>query len=341
MTNNLRMCRICDIQGNHPTYSVREMMFGTRKVFHYFQCTACGCLQVDEIPEDLGRFYPPDYYSFNLKPTPQKHGIPYRWLQKQRCRTALFGKGFKLNALLKSSIELPTELFDRAGGISTGEVLKKCGVTGFSARFLDVGCGTYSHWLTNLAGLGFHNLIGADPFINEDQRHGNVHIFKRELRDIEGKFDLITLHHSLEHMPRQLEVLQAARMRLKEGGTCLVRIPIVSSQVWEKYGVNWIELDAPRHLYLHSVKSISDIGKRAGLELTDIVYDSLSLEFYGSEQYLRDIPLNDPRSLCMNSNSNLFTPSEKAMFESMAAKANAERCGGRAGFYFRTSGNTK
>lgn len=340
MTCSLNTCRICGVQGKHPVYDVREMMFGTREAFYYFQCTACGCLQIKEIPEDLGRFYPPDYYSFSLKPKLPGHGALYRWLQKPRCRTALFGKGFKLNALLKPHIELPTELFEKAGGISTGEVLKKCGIKDFSACFLDVGCGTYSHWLTHLGGLGFHNLLGADPFINADKYHGNIRIFKRELNDIEGKFDLITLHHSLEHMPRQREVLQAARARLKEGGVCLVRIPIVSSLAWEKYGVSWVELDAPRHLYLHSVSSITDIGRRAGLELTDIVYDSLPLEFYGSEQYLRDIPLNDPNSLWVNPDSTIFTPQEKVGFDTMAAKVNTERCGGRAGFYFRAGSQT-
>lgn len=335
MITQLHTCRICGAEAHHSSCDVREMMFGTREVFRYFQCSACGCLQIAGIPDDLSRFYPPNYYSFSLKPKPPRHGALYRWFQKQRCRTALFGMGFKLNALLKPHIELPTALFNQAGGISTGDVLKKCGITDFSARFLDVGCGTYSHWLTHLAGLGFNNLVGADPFIHADQRHGNVHIFKRELQDIEGKFDLITLHHSLEHMPRQLEVLQAARARLKDGGTCLVRIPIVSSLAWEKYGVNWVELDAPRHLYLHSVDSITDIGRRAGLALTDIVYDALPLEFYGSEQYLRDIPLNDPNSLWVNPDSTLFTPQEKAGFDAMATQANAERCGGRAGFYFR------
>lgn len=340
MTSNLHTCRICGVQDNHPIYDVREMMFGTREIFHYFQCTACGCLQIDEIPEDLGRFYPPDYYSFSLKPISPKHSALYRWLQKQRCRTMLFGRGFKLNALLKSHIELPKELFEKAGGIGTGEVLRKSGVTDFSASFLDVGCGTYSNWLTHLAGLGFRNLVGADPFINADQHHGNIRIFKRELDDIVGKFDLITLNHSLEHMPRQLAVLQAARARLKDGGACLVRIPIVSSYVWEQYGVNWVELDAPRHLYLHSVGSITDIGRRAGLELYDIVFDSQPFEFYGSEQYARDIALNDSRSLWLNPKSDLFSPQEKADFEAIAAKVNAESCAGRAGFYFRTARET-
>lgn len=337
MTTNLNTCRICGVQQNHPIYDVREMMFGTREVFRYFQCTVCGCLQIEEIPDDVGRFYPSDYYSFSLKPKPPRHGALYRWFQKQRCRTALFGKGYKLSALLKPYIELPTELFEQAAGISTGEVLTKCGITNFSARFLDVGCGTYSHWLTHLAGLGFHDLVGADPFINADQRHGDIRIFKRELDDIGGEFELITLNHSLEHMPRQIETLNFARKRLKKGGTCLVRIPLASSYVWEKYGVNWVELDAPRHLYLHSVFSITEMGQRAGLELYDVVYDSVPFEFYGSEQYARGIPLNNPRSLSMNPDSDLFSQQEKANFVAMASRVNAEHCGGRAGFYFRAT----
>jgi SAM-dependent methyltransferase len=311
------------------------MMFGSREVFRYFQCTACGCLQADEITADFGRFYPSDYYSFNLTPPPPKHGALHRWLQKQRCRTALFEKGYKLNTLLKPYVELPTALFEKSGGIPPGEILRKCSLKDFSARFLDVGCGAHSKWLAALAGLGFYNLVGVDPFIPADQQHGNIRIFKRELEGIEGTFDLITLHHSLEHISDQLSLLKAVRARLGKGGTCLVRIPIVPSHAWEKYGTNWVELDAPRHLFLHSVGSITDLGRQAGLELYDVVYDSLSFEFYGSEQYARDIPLNDPRSLWINPDSDLFTPEEKENFEAMAVKVNAERRGGRAGFYLR------
>lgn len=335
MNTALKVCRICGTHAHHPVYEAREMMFGSREVFHYFQCTACGCLQREEIPENLGQFYPSNYYSFNLENEPSTHGAIYRWLQKQRCRTVLFEKNFKLNELLKPYIKLPTALHERSGGIPPRELLRKCGLQDFSTRFLDVGCGTHSKWLSVLAGLGFHHLVGADPFIPSDQQHGNVHIFKRELKDIEGRFDLITFHHSLEHIPDQHGLLKAAHARLKKGGTCLVRIPTVSSYAWEKYGTNWVELDAPRHLFLHSVDSITRAARQAGLELYDVVYDALPFEFYGSEQYARDIPLNDPRSLWVNPDSDLFTPEEKMHFDSMALKVNAERSGGRAGFYFR------
>ena len=61
--NNLQ-CRICDARAAAPIYRLREMFFGTREEFDYFKCPSCGCVQIVEIPEDIGRHYPSDYYSF-------------------------------------------------------------------------------------------------------------------------------------------------------------------------------------------------------------------------------------------------------------------------------------
>ena len=63
-------CRICDSPGPHPDYVVREMQFGTREEFPYFQCVSCSCLQIVEIPADMGRHYPADYYSYTPPPGP-------------------------------------------------------------------------------------------------------------------------------------------------------------------------------------------------------------------------------------------------------------------------------
>jgi len=327
-------CRVCGTIGEHEKYEVREMMFGTREKFSYFQCKNCQCLQISEIPDNLGRFYPSDYYSLSLRPEPETGNRAYRWLQKQVSRTALFDRGYKLNSILKKFVDLPSEIHDPFAGLSTGNVIRKSGVTSFSAQILDIGCGSYSPWLTNLSRLGFENLTGADPFIDSDHHYQNIHIYRRKVEEIDGKYDLITLHHSLEHMPCQLDALLAIKSLLRPGGVCLIRIPLVSSYVWEKYGVNWVELDAPRHLYLHSIKSIKHLGNLADLTLTDIVHDSLPFEFYGSEQYQRDIPLNAPQSLWREPESSLFTEEEKEQFVKLAKRVNEDKSGGRAGFYF-------
>jgi SAM-dependent methyltransferase len=313
------------------------MMFGTGEEFEYFQYPSCDCLQISVIPVDPAQYYPSTYYSFAVKPTPSSTTAMQRWLHKQRCRNAIFGRGYRLNALLRSFVPLPEAIHRRSGGLGTGEVLKKARIGGFGSRFLDVGCGAFSPWLQDLSELGFNHLVGVDPYIEKDQRHGKIRVYKRQLSEIGGEFDLISFNHSLEHVADQAQALTDARARLAPGGTLLIRVPLVSSLVWERYGVNWVELDAPRHFYLHSIQSLTGLARSHGLELAELVHDSVPFEFYGSEQYVRGIPLTDERSLWVNESSDLFTETEKAEFQALAQQVNREGRGGRASFYFRAA----
>lgn len=54
-------CRICASAAIRVFYA-REMMFGTREVFQYFECTDCGCVQILSYPDDIARQYPKEYY---------------------------------------------------------------------------------------------------------------------------------------------------------------------------------------------------------------------------------------------------------------------------------------
>jgi SAM-dependent methyltransferase len=322
-------CRICGSAGNHELYRAREMMFGTREEYEYYRCNGCGCLQIVEIPADLKRAYPRGYFSFRQRENGRTGHPFYQFLQKQRCRNALFGRGYKLNRLLSHVVALPEELYE------VGPTIRRCGIRSFQDSFLDVGCGSSSRWLHSLRRLGFTNLVGVDPYISESTVHDGVQIRKKYISETYGKFSLITFHHSLEHMPDQLSALMDAKRLLLSDGICLVRIPIVSSYAWEKYGTNWVELDPPRHLYLHSKKSIELLGNMAGFELYDIIYDSDMLQFYGSEQYMRQIPLMAENSYHINETSDIFSPQELAHFEHMAKEVNEKEIGGRAAFYFR------
>lgn len=76
---------------------------------------------------------------------------------------------------------------------------------------------------------------------------------------------------------------------LAEDGRLLIRIPVSDSFAYRKYGVNWYQLDAPRHLFLHTVRSISLLAKEHGFILKQVNYDSTEGQFMNSEKYCRDI----------------------------------------------------
>ncbi len=327
-------CRICNTEDIHPTFVGREMMFGTRENFEYFQCKSCNCLQITEIPNDLSKFYPKNYYSLNKQP-PDHYSTLRSFLLKQRFRNALFGIGYKVNKIISYFVDIPTLRVDNVLPITT--FLKKANIKNFSTRFLDVGCGQNSTWLNNLHQIGFKNVVGVDPFIEADTNHNGVKIYKRQINEMSGRFDFISFHHSLEHIPDQIYTLKSASELLSEDGVIIIRIPIVSSYAWRHYGVDWVEMDPPRHLYLHSCESIKIAGKKAGLILYDTIYDSLNLEFYGSEQYKRDIPLTASNSYWINRDHQIFTKEDMENYNNLADVVNKNNDGGRASFFFKKS----
>jgi len=51
-------CKICGNKENNTEYTAREMMFGFRDEFNYFQCNNCQCLQIESFPENISKYYP-------------------------------------------------------------------------------------------------------------------------------------------------------------------------------------------------------------------------------------------------------------------------------------------
>ena len=252
---------------------------------------------------------------------------------RQRVRPALFGKGIRLARLFSRGARLPDAFYE-----SHPQVLREAQLSGFAANILDVGCGDAARWLRNLSDLGFKRLWGVDPHIKTTRNENGVQLVKSNLTEFangrDGQFELVSFHHSLEHIPDQSEVLKAAARLLKPKGSCVVRIPALPCSAWNLYGIDWVELDAPRHLYIHSHNSLQFLAERSGLKLRTITFDTSSFEFFGSEQYRRDIPLTDPRSLWIDPKSTLFSDDEKNRFEEMAREANRLGTAGRAVFVF-------
>lgn len=276
------MCEECKICGNADTnrvHMVREMAFGLRDEFPYLECSKCGCLQLMKIPANMNRYYPSTYYSF------QRHGWVKTMVRHQWSAHA-YGKPNPLGWALS--------MFFVPNGAM--QAVRRTGIAK-DARVLDVGCGS-GRLLLDLAHLGFRNLTGVDPFIGNDIAYENgVKVYKRSLNEMEAGFDLVMLHHSYEHMDAPREVMQSLSRLLKPGGKAIIRIPVASSFAWRTYGVNWVNLDAPRHFYLHTFKSIEFLTHETGLKIEKIIHEGNDEQFWASEQFARDIPSNDPRSI--------------------------------------------
>jgi SAM-dependent methyltransferase len=206
------------------------------------------------------------------------------------------------------------------------------------SSLLDVGSGM-GHLLFFLRGLGFSHLIGIDPFIHADRHFpGGITVLKRRLGDISGHFDHIVLNHSFEHMGAPLEVLKQLRALLAPGGQLIISTPVASSFAWREYGRDWVQLDAPRHLFIHTHRSLELLAERAGLRIADVVYDSTEFQFWGSEQYRVGIPLSDRRSYAVSRRRSIFTRETIERYRLRAHALNSTADGDSASFYLETKG---
>lgn len=320
-------CQICGNGAGNQLHLAREMMLGLRDEFEYVECAACGTLQIAEIP-DLPRYYPPDYYSFGESVAPV--GLPTNFKRRLAARFAagylVSGRGF-----VGKKIEERRDWIER----EFPAFLQRVNLNfNHGSRILDFGCGT-GKLLNLLRYFGFSNLVGADAYIEKDIFYPNgVKIYKRPLEELEPFFDFIMLHHSFEHLPRPLDALREIHRLLRPDRFCLIRLP-VASFAWEKYNVNWVQLDPPRHLFLFTEKSLRFAAEKAGFVVERVVYDSESFQFWASEQYLRDIPLTDSRSYHGDIAASIFTSEELDDWEKQARILNAQGRGDQACFYLR------
>jgi len=94
-----------------------------------------------------------------------------------------------------------------------------------------------------------------------------------------------------------------------------------------------VQLDAPRHLFLHTLKSMEILAAGSGFKVRDVVFDSTDFQFWASEQYQRDIPLKDKRSYALDPANSLFSPSEILRFKETARELNRNGEGDSACFY--------
>jgi 2-polyprenyl-3-methyl-5-hydroxy-6-metoxy-1,4-benzoquinol methylase len=317
----MEACKICNNVFNNKTYLVKEQMFGLPEEFTYVECGQCGCLQLTDIPEDMGKYYPLNYYSFNN--AGKKENRISLFLKKKRAEHFLYRKNF----------------WGWLSGLKYGyppycEWFKIAGVT-FNSSILDVGSGS-GKLIIDLGKAGYKNLTGIDPFIEKDIHYtDHVKILKRKIEEVSDSYELIMLNHAFEHMDNPLKVLKDIRNILSDKGILLIRIPTASSFAWRTYKENWVQLDSPRHIFLHTIESMKILSQETGFTIKEIKFDSSDFQFIGSEQYKMGIPLIHEKSFLKG--NKLFTKEELAKFKMQAKELNNKNDGDSVCFYLAKS----
>ncbi len=293
-------------------------MYMTGQRFPYFECGRCGALSAVENPEDLSLHYDASYYSMNGD---RSESLRLRlrsvWDRCAALDSVVLDRRF--GALFARRPPAPLEW----------GVLPQIG---FGGSILDVGCGA-GHLLARLATMGFSDLTGIDPFLDPAiVPPPGVELQRAALDDVDRRFDLIMFHHSFEHVVDPTSTLASAAGRLSPAGRILIRVPVAQTHAWRTFGVDWVQLDPPRHIVVPSTESMEILAASAGLGIERTIFDSTGMQFWGSIQAQRGIALQSPESYAVNPDRSAFSTKEIRGFERRARELNRLADGDQAAF---------
>ena len=136
-------------------------------------------------------------------------------------------------------------------------------------------------------------------------------------------------------MPDPLAVLLHLKKILSPEGVCLIRIPMIDSWAWREYGVDFVQIDAPRHLFIHSRKSMAFLAAAAGFRIDETVEESSIFQFWGSELYRRGIPLKAPGPGGSGPARTIFSEAEMASFRKKAIQLKRRGEGDQRALFMR------
>jgi SAM-dependent methyltransferase len=211
-------------------------------LFELDECGACGLVFVANPPEDLGRYYRAPYR--NYRP----------WVQK------IFNLMYRRHAR-KWSRDIRTR-----------------------GRALEIGCG--DGWM--LAALrdegwqvaGIERTTESASFAVRRQ-HLPVMVGGLDALKPVPSFDLIFMHHVLEHLPNPMDTLRKCARLLKTDGVLIVAVPNLASWQSRLTGRHWFHLDAPRHLVNFTPATLAQAMQSAGLRVQKLRFVSLDQDPFG------------------------------------------------------------
>lgn len=273
-------CPICENDiVEDSEFIVKELQMGLREEFKYVECSHCGCLFLKDMPQDMSK-----YYDKNYAPHQNKDNLKNNFINKM---VGLYLSDYFLISKIVPKSKVPP-IANLINNLTSNNLLDK------NSSILDVGCGR-GDFLNYFKKGGFKDLTGIDLFIDDENIMEGINLIQTSLEDFNSqrKFDLIISNHAFEHMDNQLVNLKCFEKLVKDSGLILLRVPVKGKFIWDRYGVNWYQIDAPRHLFLHTLKSFECLCNKTNLIIENVIFDSSYLMFTDSEKYMRDISMRD------------------------------------------------
>jgi SAM-dependent methyltransferase len=204
----------------------------TDEDFTYMRCSVCAAISLRDPPADLGRYYPDDYYP--LQSTAElEHHAP--------------SEQHKVDLLLSAG-GAPGPLTE----IGPGQ-----GVFAFAAKragFIVTGIEMDAKAVAHLS-----SVVGVDA-VQSVEPHVALAALPPQ--------GAVALWHVIEHLRDPWALVSAAAAVLEPGGLLALSTPNPESLGARVLGRRWPHVDAPRHLFLLPLATLTRYAESVGLQRT-------------------------------------------------------------------------
>lgn len=144
-------------------------------------------------------------------------------------------------------------------------------------RWLDVGTG-HGHFpraaATVFPQTEFHGLDMGEGVEEAERRgwiaHGFRGLFPERIDELAGNYDVVSMHHYLEHTLDPYSDLDAAAKCLRPGGHLLVELPDPECSYGRLLRGFWIPWLAPQHLHLIPLGNLTEALAARGFQVLEI-----------------------------------------------------------------------
>lgn len=258
-------CIICGTKSNQLYDKLTDIEFNTVKgEWRLCQCENQNCtltwLNPMPLAEDIGKAYK-NYYT-HIDIAVNRHSCIVNCYENIRRGYLAYRYGYQDNnvnffhkllsnvlyffPIRKEGLDYP---FNILKGLAKGNLL-------------EIGCGAGNHlsllknWGWDTKGLDF------DKEAVKTATKKKLDVVCGDLLSqnyLDDQFDVILMHHVIEHLPNPIEVIQECNRILKTNGYLIMITPNVGSLGRKLYGRSWRGLETPRHLYLYNKNSLKQL----------------------------------------------------------------------------------
>jgi 2-polyprenyl-3-methyl-5-hydroxy-6-metoxy-1,4-benzoquinol methylase len=265
MVITLKNCPLCGSENISALFKATDHLL-THESFNIYKCQSCNFRFTQDVPpaDEIGKYYQSQDY-----------------VSHSDSRKGLMNKLYHLGR--------------------TFMLKKKHGIVNRFAKgknLLDIGCGT-GYFPAFMKQKGYRVAgVETDPKARAfAEKEFGITVYSPSdfiNHKIEGRFDVITLWHVLEHLDDFNLYLEKMLEQLTPGGTLVVALPNCNSLDARFYKEFWAGYDVPRHLWHFTPSTLKILAGKNGLEIRktkrlmlDPFYNSMLSEKYrGSKMFI-------------------------------------------------------